>query len=80
MRGGEASGNGGISDAGGRPVDEASKLWPRPRWKDDTDGFVDSGGDGKLGRRGEVRGVCVPDGESASATVGDCRGDWYGTS
>ena len=43
---------------------------------EEKDGFVESGGEGRLGRRGELRGVCVPDGESISATVGDCNGDW----
>ena len=69
-----ASGRGGISDAG------INGLWRGCRWKEETEGLVESGGDGREWICGDVMGVCATEGESGSATVGDCKGDWKGTS
>ena len=69
------SGRGGISEDGRSAVGDGSWLRPLPRWKDEMEGFVDRGGEGRLGIWGELTGVCMPDGQSGSAMVGDCNGD-----
>ena len=68
------SGSTGISDVGD------NGPGPRPRWNEAIEGFVDNGGDGKPFATGLIEGVTNEYVESWPATVGDCRGDWYGTS
>lgn len=49
------------------------------RWKDDTEGVDESGGDGSPDSWMLSIGVLITTTESdASATVGDCNGDWTG--
>lgn len=65
---------------GGISEDGEMGMMPRWRWKEDIDGFEESGGEGKPAMRGVGRGVLSTEEASGSATVGDCSGDWYGTS
>lgn len=60
--------------------DECTTVPARDLWRIEAiEGFVDSGGDGRLDSCGVPHGVTELCRDDVSATVGDCNGDWSET-
>ena len=63
------------------PIGEAVAVFARDRWRiDTTDGFVDRGGDGRLGMVGLSIDVLAVILFGVGAIDGDCSGEWIGLS